>query len=329
MTSDLPKAALDRAAASRRRFLRHGAMTLGGAALFAASSAQADRRGGASDRENSPGYIDAHVHVWTNDEHYPAASPAARSRMNPPTAFPEDMLKAARPSGVDRIVLIQPGCYGFDNSYLLATIRKSPEIFRGVAVVDWHSPNPEVEMRKLKKHGVRGFRVYPDRLGGSPTFDGDGFQRVFRCAQREQMSICFLIDPDALPLIPQICQSFPDAPIAIDHLARIGAQGPIFTDDIQALVALAKYPRVKIKVSAFYALGVKRAPHDDLAPLIRRVYDAFGPQRMMWASDCPYQLQHETYEDSIGLIRDRLPFLSAEDKSWILRKSAEASFFSD
>jgi hypothetical protein len=35
----------------------------------------------------------------------------------------------------------------------------------------------------------------------------------------------------------------------------------------------------------------------------------------------------ETYEDSISLLRDRLDFLSAEDKDWILRRTAEEFFF--
>ena len=47
----------------------------------------------------------------------------------------------------------------------------------------------------------------------------------------------------------------------------------------------------------------------------------------MWASDCPFQVVDHTYEDSIGLIRDRLDFLSAEDKELILRKTAEDFFF--
>ena len=42
-----------------------------------------------------------------------------------------------------------------------------------------------------------------------------------------------------------------------------------------------------VKVSAFYALGAKQPPYDDLVALIRPVYDAFGAQRLIWASDCP------------------------------------------
>jgi len=84
---------------------------------------------------------------------------------------------------------------------------------------------------------------------------------------------------------------------------------------------------VKVKLSAFYALGAKQPPHLELAPLIRRVYEAFGPQRLMWASDCPYQVQSESYEDSLALVRDRLDFLTADDKEWLLRRTAEATFF--
>jgi hypothetical protein len=34
-----------------------------------------------------------------------------------------------------------------------------------------------------------------------------------------------------------------------------------------------------------------------------------------------------TYADSIALIRDRLDFLTEEDKAWMLRKTAEKLFF--
>ena len=33
---------------------------------------------------------------------------------------------------------------------------------------------------------------------------------------------------------------------------------------------------------------------DDLRPLMRQVLDAFGPSRLLWGSDCPYQLGSAT-----------------------------------
>jgi hypothetical protein len=49
----------------------------------------------------------------------------------------------------------------------------------------------------------------------------------------------------------------------------------------------------------------------------------------MWATDCPFQVQNgHTYLDSIALIRDRLHFLSDNERQWLLRKTAERVFFS-
>ena len=47
----------------------------------------------------------------------------------------------------------------------------------------------------------------------------------------------------------------------------------------------------------------------------------------MWASDCPFQVVDEVYEDSISLVRDKLDFLSDEDKDQILRGTAESVYF--
>lgn len=90
---------------------------------------------------------------------------------------------------------------------------------------------------------------------------------------------------------------------------------------------MAKHKQVHVKVSAFYALGKKNPPYTDLAPLIKRVYEAFGPERLMWATDCPFQVVEQTYQQSIDLVLKHLDFLSATDKEHILRKTAEKVYF--
>ena len=60
-------------------------------------------------------FIDAHVHVWTPDTaHYPLAAGHKRDEMRPRSFTPEELLKHARPAGVNRINLIQMSFYGFD-----------------------------------------------------------------------------------------------------------------------------------------------------------------------------------------------------------------------
>ena len=54
--------------------------------------------------------------------------------------------------------------------------------------------------------------------------------------------------------------------------------------------------------------------------------DAFGPDRLMWGSDSPYQVVLATYEDSISLVRDKLG-LSDTDKQKILNDTPAKLFF--
>jgi len=125
-----------------------------------------------------------------------------------------------------------------------------------------------------------------------------------------------------------MCQRYPNTPVVIDHFARIGADGQMRDNDLQLLVRLARHKHTSVKISAFYALGQKKPPHLELVPMVRRLYETFGPQRLMWASDSPYQLQGvNSYRASISLVRDRLDFVSAADRAWLLCKTAESVFF--
>jgi predicted TIM-barrel fold metal-dependent hydrolase len=114
----------------------------------------------------------------------------------------------------------------------------------------------------------------------------------------------------------------------IDHFARIGGDGQFRDSDIELLCSLARHPHVHVKTSAFYYLGAKKPPYTDVLPMIRRMVECFGPQRLMWASDNPFQVQPpHTYEASLALVRDRLDFLSAADRQWLLERTAAKLFF--
>jgi len=125
-----------------------------------------------------------------------------------------------------------------------------------------------------------------------------------------------------------MCGKHPDTPVIIDHLARIGANEPVKDEQVDELCGLAKHKNIQVKVGAFYALGDATPPYTDLLPMIEQVVDAYGPDRCMWESDCPYQVQDpHTYDDSVALIRDHADFLSAADKEKIFVTTAETFFF--
>jgi predicted TIM-barrel fold metal-dependent hydrolase len=287
-------------------------------------------------------YIDAHSHIWTPDTaHYPLAPGFKAEEMKPPSFTAEELLGHCRPAGVGRVNLIQMSFYGFDNSYMLDMIKLYPDRFVGTAIVDPFGEDPGRVMRELLPKGVRAFRiqsVMPYRRSGpgglqqvkpAPArwLEPPGYAAMFAAAAETGQALSCLIGPDAFAEVDRMCGKFPETPVIIDHLGRIGVDGEIRPADVEALCALAKHPRMYVKVGAFYALGKKTPPYDDLAPLIRSTVRAFGANRCMWESDCPFQVDDHRYVDSVALIRDRLDFLSKEDRDWLLRKTAEGLLF--
>ena len=287
-------------------------------------------------------FIDAHVHVWTDDTgHYPLGPGWKKEDMQPRRFTPEDLFKHTRPAGVDRVVLIQMSYYtpkapsstmvdGFDNRYMLDMIALHKGTFAGTAVINPLAENPDRQMEQLADQRVRAFRILP-RLSNLPPakwLEPAGYAKMFAAGAQNSPAMSCLSDPDALPELDRMCKKFPDTPVIIDHLCRIGVDGTIRARDVDALCAMAKHSRVLVKVGAFYALGKKKPPYTDLGPLIRQVVQAFGAKRCMWESDCPFQVQGEhTYQASVDLVRKMLDFLSEDDRAWLLRRTAEEFFF--
>ncbi|MEZ6088264.1 MAG: amidohydrolase family protein [Pirellulaceae bacterium] len=304
---------------SRRQFVR--------SATVAAALSRIDAVH-AADEAPGNGFIDAHVHVWTPDvKAYPLDKAYDVRDMQPASFTPQQLMAHAKPAGVDRVVLIQMSFYGTDNSYMLDVIAEHPGVYSGVAIID-PAKQPRETMRQMKERGVRGFRIVAGQQDADKWLDNNTMKTMWKIAADEGMAICPLMNPEYLPALDAMCAQFPRTRVVIDHFARIGVTGTIVDAQVEDLCKLARHDNTYVKTSAFYALGKKAAPHDDLSSMIRRCVDAYGSNRLMWASDCPYQVQSpHRYQPSIDLIQTRLDFLSEEDRQWMLRKTAAQVFF--
>lgn len=270
------------------------------------------------------------MHVWTPDtKNYPLASGFTKADMKPASFTPDQLFAHCRPEGVSRIVLIQMSYYKTDNRYMLDMMTAHPGTFSGVAIIDENAADVRGRMKALKQQGVRGFRIYTGGSDVAGWLGSAGMKAMWKAAAEENLNMCLLINPEALGPVSKMCAQYPDTPVVIDHFARLGMKGLVDRAGLDSLLHLSKHAKVTLKTSAFYALGKKQAPYLDLGPMIRECRDAFGADRLMWASDCPFQVDPgHNYHDSIALVRDRLDFLTDADRKAMLRGTAERVFFS-
>lgn len=312
---------------SRRQLLQQAAATI--AVSAASKAAFADEFG----------YVDAHSHLWSSNRvDYPLA-PGAKEEDAQPTSFGiGEFFEAARPEGVTRVVGIGHGpLFGTDARYLVDLMKARPGQVAVQAQTDLNAPDPTKLMAELKAQGVGAFRVvlldpWKDYLPEShPIY------RVYEFAGMQRLVVCPLTNASWLAQLDRLSQTFPATQVVIDHFARVGIEGflqkppvpsAINPQDAANLAKLARHPLVNVKISAYYALGRFTPPYDDMIPFIKQLIRAYGPERLMWGSDSPYQLAPgQGYAASIALIRDRLD-VSVPDREWLLRKTAERVYFS-
>lgn len=284
------------------------------------------------------GIVDAHVHVWSADTgKYPLAPGFTAKDLWSPSFTAEELRLHADAAGVRRINLVQMTWYGLDHSYILDLIATDPRRYCGTGIVpamsDVSGPSPDRTMIELSKRGVVAFRVRgkstrPPLPEMTRWMDHPGYDKMFAAGAKHNLALSFLMSPSDLPELDRMCTRFPETPVIIDHFCLIGRQGRFDGEEVAALVRMARHGRVMVKFGGFYALGAKQPPYLDMLPLIRRLVDAFGPNRCMWESDAPMQAKPpHTYAAALAVIRDHADFLSASDKHRILTKTAEDLFF--
>jgi predicted TIM-barrel fold metal-dependent hydrolase len=143
-----------------------------------------------------------------------------------------------------------------------------------------------------------------------------------RCLE-EKASMSILAPITRMHDVARLVEKFPDLDVVIDHMADCPPDRP---EMLKHLLALKRYPNVFVKVSHAWSLSRQPYPYPDCQAQIKRIYDAFGPQRMMWGTDWPLVEAYCGYAKALSIIRDEMPFLNAEDKKWVLSKTVSRVF---
>ncbi len=303
---------------SRRECIERLGQVSGLGSLFSLLSS---RNSSAQENSTQSGFriIDPHVHVWKNDPKYSWASETTE----PPKqdALPETLLELMKANGVSGTVLIQVIYYRWDNSYMFDVIRKYPKVFRGVCRVNPESSAAPSDLGKMRKMpGFAGVRLSP---GPGPEVDwitGSLMPPLWNLTRNLGSTMTLLTSTSRLPDAAKLISQYPDLDVVIDHMADC----PINRrEELQKLLDLARFPRVFVKISHMWMASKQPYPYADTHDMVRRIYDKFGPRRLMWASDWPMVEKYCGYAKALALVRDELKFLNDDDKAWMLGKTIE------
>lgn len=304
---------------TRRSFL--GALATSAAALEAA--------------DNSSPIIDTHMHVWSGDlTRYPFAHPFEPGVRPPKTPATVDLLlREMDQFGVTHCVLVQTIYHGWDNRYLVECVKANPKRFRGHGLIDPTDPKVADKLEFwIREQGLAGMRFSPIYYAGKNGRTDDWLNAktshpLWEKAAELGAVFNFFIATAQLPKLEEMVRRFPRVPVVIDHLARVDLKAADPLPEFQKLLALAKYPNVWAKVSELSVLSPSgKYPYRDTHAWVRRLYDAFGPDRLLWGTGFPGAARAEagrpTLTEELDLIRKEIDFFTAEDRPKILGRNA-------
>jgi predicted TIM-barrel fold metal-dependent hydrolase len=223
-------------------------------------------------------------------------------------------------NGVARTVIIQVIHYKYDNNYLAGVLKRFPGIFQGVCRVDPLDPAAPDRLSHLTAQGFRGVRLSPAGNAGGDWFRGPLMPPLWKRCQDLKVPMTVLAPVARMPEVAALLEKLPDLTVVIDHMADCPIDQPA---ELEKLIALKRYPKVFVKISHTWSISKQPYPWLDAQQYVKRLHAAFGPERLMWATDWPIVENVSTYERALRVVRDEMKFLNAGDKNWIMNKTIE------
>jgi predicted TIM-barrel fold metal-dependent hydrolase len=229
----------------------------------------------------------------------------------------EYLLSEMRNNGVDHVVISHVCYYGRNNAYASHCVKTWPGKFAAIGLLvgyRLHAPsdpdNPSRLERLVKQDGLVGLRLSPIYDRDVRWLDDLVSYPLWKKAEELGCTFNIFLAPHQVGQVANMAERFPGVNVVIDHLAMIDITAPD-EKGFGPLLDLARFPNVYVRTSLHNPSKTKELPFRDVWPFLRRVYDRFGPRRLVWANF------HE-----LLIMKELIPFFTAEDKEWILGRTA-------
>ena len=253
--------------------------------------------------------VDAQIHIWKNNK------PTNANHRQVADFTADDVLKEMDEAGVDAAVIHPPGWDPDSSALAIEAARRHPNRFAILGKFPLDRPESRTLIDGLKgQPGMLGLRfalLQPHQQ----TWLTDGtLDWLWPVAERAGMPVA-LLGGNLLPGVTQIAQNHPGLKLIVDHFAR-----PDKTwSNLPELLATAKFPNVALKATGAPSYSSEAYPYRDIHGHIRKLYDAFGPERMFWGTDitrmpCPWK-------QCVTMFTEELPWLSKTDKELIMGRA--------
>ena len=240
--------------------------------------------------------VDAHQHFWRVDR----GDYGWLSREQFPNLYrdflPDDLAPLLRRGRIDRTVLIQAAESVAETEFMLSIADATPFVGGVVGWVDFTSPRAPAEIARLAEHPrLKGFRPMLQDLPDADWILREDVQPAIRAVAANGLRFDALIKPPQLPAIRRLLDRYPELPVVIDHGAKPQIAAGILERWAGHMRAIARDSAAVCKLSGLATEAARGWTVETMRPYVDVLLEAFGPSRLMFASDWPVLTENGDY----------------------------------
>ncbi len=140
-------------------------------------------------------------------------------------------------------------------------------------------------LSRLTEEGFRGVRLSPSGDASGDWFRGPLMPPLWKRCQELKVPMTVLPPITRMPDVGALWRILPDLTVVIDHMADCPVDQPERVGEADR--AEAAIPNLFVKISHTWSLSKQPYPWLDAQEHVKRLYEAFGPERLMWETDWP------------------------------------------
>ena len=240
--------------------------------------------------------IDAHQHFWRYDPVRDRWITDAMSHLKR-DFLPEDFEGECKANGIDGSIAVQADPSEAETLFLLDLAKERESILGVVGWVDLLSQSVGERLQFFSRfRKLSGFRHIAQAEPDDQFLVGRDFTRGISQLREFGFTYDILIYPKQLPAAIELASRFPEQPFVVDHLAK-----PLIKDGCREpwasyMRTIAQNTNVLCKVSGLATeADWLHWKAEDLWPYLDVVFEAFGPERLIFGSDWPVCLLAASY----------------------------------
>jgi L-fuconolactonase len=268
--------------------------------------------------------IDTHIHLYDPTRPQGVPWPAKTDTLLYKPTLPETFAAMVRPLGITGTVVVEASPWVEDNQWVLDLAKEHRVI---VGLVGHLEPGGEgfaANLARFAKNPLfRGIRVNGGAIGGGIARP-DFLQDLERLADAGLMMDA-IGSAAMIPALTALTGRIPTLRIAIDHMP---VEPTGWRNSRAALVDLAKKPQVYCKVSGVLRQVGGRTAEDLGAykAALDEVWDAFGPDRVMYGSNWPVSDKLSSYQTVFKVVQQYVEGRAGGDADKFFRINSKACY---